>query len=80
VIQATVAINPLGQPDNAAIERAIEQLRGAGVVTHVRAMHTELAGDDDAIFAALREAFRTAASVGGVVMTASVSNACPVLP
>lgn len=80
MIQATVAIYPVGQPDNAAIERAIEQLRAAGVVTHVRAMHTELAGDEDDVFTALREAFRTAASVGGVVMTASVSNACPVLP
>lgn len=80
MIQATVAIYPLGQPDDAAIELAIEQLRAAGVVAHVRAMHTELAGSEEAIFAALRDAFEAAATRGGVVMTVSVSNACPVLP
>lgn len=80
MIQATVAVYPIGQPDNAAIERAIEALRGAGVVKEVRAMHTELAGDAEAVFGALRDAFRAAASLGGVVMTVSISNACPVLP
>lgn len=80
MIQATVAVYPIGQPDNAAIERAIEALRRAGVVAHVRAMHTELAGDEEAVFGALREAFGAAASLGGVVMSVVVSNACPVLP
>ena len=78
MIQATVAVYPLGHPDNAAIELAIEQLRAAAVVAQVRAMNTELAGDEEAVFGALREAFRAAASVGGVVMSVSVSNACPV--
>ena len=40
-------------------------------------MHTEIAGDEDAVFAALQDAFRAAAASGGVVMTVSVSNACP---
>ena len=80
MIQATIAIYPLGQRDNAAIERAIERLRAAGVVAEVRSMHTEIAGDEEAVFGALRDAFGAAAARGGVVMTVSVSNACPVLP
>jgi len=80
MIQATVAVYPLGQTDNSSITLAIERLRTASVVASVRSMHTEIAGEADAVFAALREAFEAAASRGGVVMTVSVSNACPVLP
>lgn len=80
MIQATVAIYPLGQPDNAAVELAIERLRAVGVEARVRSMHTEIAGEEDAVFEALRGAFDAAATRGGVVMTVSVSNACPVLP
>lgn len=78
MIQATVAIHPLGQADYAAVDLAIERLRAGGVVAEVRSMHTEIAGEEDAVFAALQDAFRTAAAHGGVVMTVSVSNACPV--
>ncbi len=78
MIQATVAIYPLGQADYAAVDAAIERLQAAGVALDVRALQTELAGDEDAVFAALRDAFRAAAAHGGVVMTVSVSNACPV--
>lgn len=41
-------------------------------------MQTEIAGDEEAVFAALRDAFQAAAAYGGVVMTVAVSNACPV--
>lgn len=78
MISATVAIHPLGQADYAAIDLAIERLRARGVVAEVRAMQTELAGEEEAVFAALQDAFRAAAASGGVVMTVSVSNACPV--
>jgi uncharacterized protein YqgV (UPF0045/DUF77 family) len=77
MIQATVAIYPLGQADYAAVDLAIEQLHGPGLVVDVRSMQTEIAGDETAVFAALRDAFRAAAAKGGVVMTVSVSNACP---
>ena len=78
MIQGTVTIHPLGQPVNAAVDLAIERLRAGGILAEVRAMHTEIAGDEDAVFAALQDAFRAAAASGGVVMTVSVSNACPV--
>ena len=78
MIQATVAIYPLGQADDSAIRFAIEELQAAGVVADVRSMHTEVAGDVEVVFGALRDAFRAAATRGGVVMTVSISNACPV--
>lgn len=78
MIQATVAVYPLGQTDLGAIDRAIERLRAAGVVTEVRPMQTELTGEEEVVFAALRDAFEAAAAVGGVAMTVTLSNACPV--
>ena len=78
MIQATVAIYPLGQADYAAVDTAIERLRAAGVELEIRAMQTEIAGEDDAVFKALQEAFHAGAARGGVVMTVSISNACPV--
>lgn len=80
MIQATVAIYPLGQADNAAIDIAITCLRESGLVAGVRSMHTELAGEASAIFRALERAYAAAGEHGGVVMTVSISNACPVVP
>ena len=80
MIQATVAVYPMGQADNGAIDAAIESLRAAGIVVGVRSMQTEIAGDTDAVFAAARDAFDAAAARGGVAMTLSISNACPVIP
>jgi uncharacterized protein YqgV (UPF0045/DUF77 family) len=77
MIQATIAIYPLGQADHSAVHDAIDRLRGAGVVTDVRSMHTEIAGTAEAVFGALEGAYRAAAAHGGVVMTVAVSNACP---
>jgi hypothetical protein len=41
-------------------------------------MSTIVVGDEAVIFAALGEAFAKAAELGAVVMTVTVSNACPV--
>lgn len=78
MIQATVAVYPIGQPDVAAVDAAIRHLSVPGVELEVRAMQTELLGPADAVFGALRAAFDAAAETGGVVMTVTVSNACPV--
>lgn len=79
-MQATIAIYPLGQADYAAVHDAIDRLRAAGVVTEVRPMYTEVAGDPAAVFGALYGAYRAAAANGDVVMTVAVSNACPAEP
>jgi hypothetical protein len=41
-------------------------------------MSTYVVGEDQAIFAALEEAFGRASSLGDVVMTVTLSNACPI--
>ena len=41
-------------------------------------MSTIVTGENQVIFAALGDAFAKAAEVGQVVMTITVSNACPV--
>jgi hypothetical protein len=41
-------------------------------------MSTYVVGDDRAVFAALQEAFSRASNIGHVVMTVTVSNACPI--
>jgi hypothetical protein len=41
-------------------------------------MSTIVVGDEAVIFAALGEAFAKAAELGEIVMTVTVSNACPV--
>lgn len=79
MIQATIAIHPVGSAGTSAVDAAIASLRAAGVVVAVRSMHTELEGDEARLFAALRDAFDAAAAHGGVVMTVTVSNACPVV-
>jgi hypothetical protein len=41
-------------------------------------MSTLVTGETDVVFAALREGFEAVAATGHVVMTVTVSNACPV--
>jgi uncharacterized protein YqgV (UPF0045/DUF77 family) len=43
-------------------------------------MHTELTGELDALFEALRQAFLAAARHGVVVMTLTLTNACTPTP
>lgn len=76
MIQATVGVYPLGAAPG-AVEAAVAALALPGVTYEVRAMHTEVRGEPDAVFAAIRAAFDAASALGGVVMTVTVSNACP---
>jgi hypothetical protein len=41
-------------------------------------MSTLVTGEAESVFAALHEAFEQAAATGHVVMTVTISNACPV--
>lgn len=40
-------------------------------------MSTLVSGEDNAVFAALKEAFQEVAQQGDVVMVVTLSNACP---
>lgn len=76
---ARISLYPLRQDRlGPAIEALRATLEAAGFAPRVGAMSTAVVGEDTAIFAALAEGFGRAAALGHVVMTITVSNACPV--
>jgi uncharacterized protein YqgV (UPF0045/DUF77 family) len=78
-ISAQVSIYPLKQDKlSPAIDAVLESFAQYGIESQTGAMSTMVWGDDEEVFAALRDAFRQAASLGEVVMVMTVSNACPV--
>jgi uncharacterized protein YqgV (UPF0045/DUF77 family) len=78
-VSAQVAIYPLRQDRlTPAIAAAGAALRAAGLNPEVGPMSTIVTGDAADVFSALRAAFVQAGALGHVVMTVTVSNACPV--
>ena len=79
VISAQVSIYPLRQqhlsPAIRAVSKALEE---CGLHPEVGSMSTLVVGEEEIVFGALREAFLAAAATGHVVMTVTISNACPV--
>jgi len=77
-ISAQVSLYPLRQARLAAtIDKALHVFRKAGLSVEPGRMSTVILGDQAAVFAAVQDAFRTAAAHGDVVMQVSFSNACP---
>ena len=80
-VTAQVSVYPLGQTQlEPAIEAVWEVLRARGLHYQAGTMSTRLEGNEETVFAALRDAFQAAAQFGGMVMTITISNACPRLP
>jgi len=78
-ISAQVSVYPLRQEHlSPAVEAVKAELEAHGLHAEVGAMSTQVVGDTEAVFAALRDAFSRVAANGQVVMTVTVSNACPV--
>ena len=77
LISATIAVYPLQAESEAAVHRAIDAIESRDVETQVGPMSTLVTGTADEVFGSLRAAFEAAASTGGVVMHAAVSNVCP---
>jgi tRNA-Thr(GGU) m(6)t(6)A37 methyltransferase TsaA len=78
-IAAQVSLYPLHQEHLApAIEAALRIFREHGLDVEPGAMSSVITGNDEALFAALQEAFRFTAQQGHVVMTVTFSNACSV--
>jgi uncharacterized protein YqgV (UPF0045/DUF77 family) len=79
IATAQISVYPLRQDH---LGPAIETVRAAfaahGFEPQVRPMSTTIVGEAVAIFAALSEAFDKAAGSGELVMTVTVSNACPI--
>ena len=78
-ISAQVSIYPLRQERlTPAIKTVKETLEAHGLNVKVGPMSTNVTGGAEILFAALGEAFVRAAATGQVVMTITVSNACPI--
>lgn len=76
---AQISVCPLRQDSlGPAIECVRTSLADHGLAPEVGPMSTIVVGDEAVIFAALGEAFAKAAEMGEIVMTVTVSNACPV--
>jgi uncharacterized protein YqgV (UPF0045/DUF77 family) len=77
-VSAQISIYALRQP---SLGPAIDALCGAlaerGFAPEVGPMSTRVEGDAAALFAALADGFERAAASGEVVLTVTVSNACP---
>jgi uncharacterized protein YqgV (UPF0045/DUF77 family) len=78
MIQACIAVYPLGQQDYGAVHRAIDALAAADVEVTSGTMNTVISGSEAAVFDAIRAAFAAAAERGATVLTVTISNACPV--
>jgi len=78
-LSAQVSLYPLRQPRlSPAIDEALDTLKVHGLDITPGAMSTLMAGDDEALFAGLKEVFRRTAEQGELVMVVTMSNACPV--
>jgi uncharacterized protein YqgV (UPF0045/DUF77 family) len=79
IVSAQIAVYPLRQDRLTPVIRAAgAALREAGLQPEVGPMSTLVTGEAAAVFRALEEAFARAGALGHVVMTVTVSNACPV--
>ncbi len=78
-VGAQVSLYPLRQEHlGPSIQAFADVLTAAGLEPRTGPMSTVVNGEADELFTALREAFQASAATGHVVMTVTVSNACPV--
>ena len=76
---AQISVYPLRQEKlSPAIDAVRQALASEGIDVQVGPMSTLATGDVSRLFAALKRGFEAAASAAEVVMTVTVSNACPV--
>jgi uncharacterized protein YqgV (UPF0045/DUF77 family) len=79
VASAQVAIYPLRQPRlSPAVQAVGDALVCAGLQPETGPMSTLVTGEVERLFAALQTAFVRAAAQGPVVLSITLSNACPV--
>ncbi|HXG21113.1 MAG TPA: YkoF family thiamine/hydroxymethylpyrimidine-binding protein [Methylomirabilota bacterium] len=79
MVSAQISIYPLRQEHlSPAIEAVRKALEAYGFQPEVGPMSTLVVGGMPEVFQALQEAFAQAAATGQVVMTVTVSNACPI--
>jgi uncharacterized protein YqgV (UPF0045/DUF77 family) len=78
-LTAQVSLYPLRQPHlSSAIQQVLDVFRAHGLEVRPGAMSSLITGEDEPVFAALKEAFQATSQQGDVVMVVTLSNACPV--
>lgn len=78
VISVQFSLYPLRQERlSPAIEEAVSVLKDHGLRVQMGSMSSVAWGDEDQVFAALKEAFAKSAEGGQVVWVLTLSNACP---
>ncbi len=81
MVACQFSLYPLREPRlGPALDKALAELRAAGLEPEVGTMSTFVEGEGAVVFDGLRRAFEAAAERGGVVLVATVSNACPIEP
>jgi uncharacterized protein YqgV (UPF0045/DUF77 family) len=79
IISAQISVYPLRQQHLGPTIDAVKQvLESKGLEPEIGTMSTVVTGEAKDVFFALHEAFDQAAASGHVVMTVTVSNACPI--
>ena len=79
MISCQFSLYPLGVEDlGPAIDAAVGELKRLGLEVDVGPMSTYITGESEAVFQGLSRAFDAAAGSGQVVLTATLSNACPI--
>lgn len=77
-ISAQVSVYPLRRAELApTINRTLRICRERGLDVQPGPMSTVVIGDDDAVFDAIKEALRSEANEGDIVIVVTFSNACP---
>jgi uncharacterized protein YqgV (UPF0045/DUF77 family) len=78
-VSAQISLYPLRQDHlSPVIHEMRVALRVAGLDVTPGPMSTMVTGDGAAVFEALKIAFLRTAATGHIVMTATISNACPI--
>jgi uncharacterized protein YqgV (UPF0045/DUF77 family) len=79
MIACQFSLYPLGVESlGPLIDKALAALRARGLDVQTGPMSTMVTGETAAVFEGLQRAFEAAGGEGHVVMTITVSNACPV--
>jgi uncharacterized protein YqgV (UPF0045/DUF77 family) len=77
-VQAEVSLYPLRTLSlSEAITEFLGHVRRPGLSVEVTPMSTRVEGESGTLFEALRDAFDAVAGGGDVVLTVTMSNACP---
>ena len=78
-LAAQVSMYPLRQPRlSPAIDKALSIFGQHDLEVAPGVMSSVVSGDDEALFAAIKEVFQQTSEQGEVVMIITISNACPV--